>query len=254
MERLRKPFQGVKNIIRFNWHFYLLAAFGVALLFLLDYFLPIPYSGIALTVCILLLASTTISLLVSLYVYDLSGLYELRWMDDFSITENGTIASINAGFDETSVLLRQKFPRAELLAFDFYNPATHTEVSIQRARRAYPAFPGTKEISTVRLPVEDHSFDGIFLILAAHEIRSEEERTVFFRELRRALSDNGTIVVTEHLRDLPNFLAYNIGFFHFIPRSSWIRTFKNAKLKIAGEKKITPFITTFILEKDDPQS
>lgn len=253
MERLRKPFQGVKNIVRFNWHFYLPAAAGVVLLFLATSFMPFPYSGIALAVCILLLASTTISLLVSLYVYDLSGLYELRWLDGLPITGNGKIASINAGFDETSVLLRQKFPGTELSAFDFYDPAKHTEVSIKRARRAYPAFPGTKEISTARIPAEDHSFDGIFLILAAHEIRSEEERIVFFRELGRTLSDNGTIIVTEHLRDLPNFLAYNIGFFHFISRSSWLRTFKNAKLKIVVEKKITPFITTFILEKDGTQ-
>ena len=32
-------------------------------------------------------------------------------------------------------------------------------------------------------------------------------------------------MVTEHLRDLPNFLAYTVGFFHFLSVASWHRPF-----------------------------
>ncbi len=46
------------------------------------------------------------------------------------------------------------------------------------------------------------------------EMRKKE--LSFFNELNRVLKPNGQIVVTEHLRDLNNFLAYNIGFFHFL--------------------------------------
>ena len=46
----RKPFQGVSNIIRFNWHFYLLALVMVSLLLWLAGLLERPWSAILLVV------------------------------------------------------------------------------------------------------------------------------------------------------------------------------------------------------------
>lgn len=255
MERMRKPFQGIWNIIRFNWDYYLFSVVLVLLILIFSSFLTVSNSFwgifvfIEITLCILIVGTTFISLFVSFYVYDLSGLYKLNWMDDLKIVANSKIININAGFDETSILLKAKFPDSELIVMDFYDPLKHTELSIGRARKAYPSFPGTKQVSTTGLPLRNNDVDTVFVILSAHEIRSEDERTVFFSELKRSLKTRGNIVVTEHLRDLPNFLAYNIGFFHFISLSSWHRTFKNAGLTVSKEIKITPFITTFILEK-----
>jgi hypothetical protein len=66
--------------------------------------------------------------------------------------------------------------------------------------------------------------------------------------MKRVLKLNGKIIVTEHLRDFPNFLAYTIGFFHFHSKKTWKKTFQEADLKVSEEIKITPFLTTFILE------
>jgi len=249
MEHIRKPFLGIWNIIRFNWHYYLLSIGLLLLILSLNSFLNEPYRVFGNTVCVLIIATTIISLLVSFYIYDLSDLYRLTWLDELTIASNSKIVNINAGFDETSILLKDKFPNCSLIVFDFYDPSVHTEVSIKRARKAYPPFPNTQQVDTSNIPLQDNYADNIFVILSAHEIRSEEQRNSFFSELKRALMLTGQIVVTEHLRDVPNFLAYNIGFFHFIPKSSWYRTFKNADLKISNEIKITPFITTFILNK-----
>lgn len=98
--------------------------------------------------------------------------------------------------------------------------------------------------------MHDNFADNIFVIFAAHEIRDAAERVSFFRELHRSSNSSGKIVVTEHLRDAPNFLAYSIGVFHFLPRSAWCETFRNSGLEICNEVKITPFITTFVLEKN----
>ncbi len=207
-----------------------------------------PCRSCAAVACLLLIGATLLSLLVSFYVYDLSGLYRLDWSGKCRAAAR--IVNIHAGFDETSILLKEKFPGCELIIFDFYDPAKHTEASIRRARKACPPFPGTRSISSTNIPLEDDSVDKIFVILAAHEIRDDDERVAFFRALRRSLKPTGQIVVTEHLRDLPNFLAYTIGCFHFLPARSWTRTFHRARLKIASENKTTPFITTFILEKN----
>src|SRR3954467_14181058 len=128
MERV--AFQGVTNIIRFNWHFYLIAIGCITGCFIFHQYLLI----------LLIVLSTVVSLGVSWYVYDYSGLYDLGWMDFSSVHH---ILNINAGFDETSALLSRKYSSASLTVLDFYDPAKHTEVSIERARKAYGPYPGT---------------------------------------------------------------------------------------------------------------
>ena len=249
MASLRKPFQGVWNIIRFNWHFYLLS-FGVLLtVFVLAFVINDAYKFYLIALGLLIAITTFISLAVSFFVYDLSGLYELTWVNEVRQIEKGKLVNINAGFDETSLLLQEKFKGHELIVFDFYDPLKHTEVSIKRARKAYPPYPNTVQVSTTNLPLKSNHVDRVFVILSAHEIRNEAERVSFFKELNRILDSDGQIVVVEHLRDIPNFLAYNIGFFHFHSKGTWRTTFEKAKLKIVKELKITPFISTFILEK-----
>ncbi len=245
METMRKPFQGVLNIIRFNWHFFVIAL-GLVLLLLLaaSRLDSITLSAIAFAILI----SISLSLLVSFYVYDLSGLYNLDW-----ISSNGDeklLVNINAGFDETSVLLKAKFNASALVVLDFYNPKTHTEISIKRARKAYPSFPDTKQIDTNSLNLESETADKIFVIFAAHEIRNPAEKTAFFVELNRILKPNGTVYITEHLRDIPNFIAYTVGFFHFYGKASWLKLFKKTNFTLQQEQKLTPFVSNFILTKN----
>ncbi|MGB8191164.1 MAG: class I SAM-dependent methyltransferase [Chitinophagaceae bacterium] len=201
-----------------------------------------------------MICSILISLFVSSYIYDFSDLYKFAWLKNIKQTGNGKIMNINAGFDETSDLLRSRFQHAQFILADFYDAEKHTEVSIKRARKAYPADPATLPVNTKHLPVEDNAVDKVFCMLSAHEIRNDEERVYFFKELRRVLAASGQIIVTEHLRDAANFLAYNIGFFHFHSRATWLKTFRLSGLMIEKEIKITPFITTFVLEKNGTAS
>ncbi|MCW3084970.1 MAG: Methyltransferase type 11 [Bacteroidetes bacterium] len=248
MEKVRKPFQGVGNIVRFNWHFYVLSIAGLIVLLLLGSRLSSTFHFYLNIGCLLISASIFISLLVSFYIYDLSGLYHFNWLNKLSC--DGEIININAGFDETSDLLTQRFKNAKLRVLDFYDPVKHTEVSIKRARKAYPPFPGTLQINTTDLQLQSETTDLIFLIFAAHEIRDEQERIQFFKTLHAALRPGGQIYITEHLRDVPNFLAYNIGFFHFHSKATWRKTIAAADLQIHKELKHTPFISTFILHKN----
>ncbi|HMG15548.1 MAG TPA: methyltransferase domain-containing protein, partial [Saprospiraceae bacterium] len=129
-------------------------------------------------------------------------------------------------------------------------PIKHTEASIKRARKANPPFPGTQTISTHNIPLKDRSTDLITLIMSAHEIRNQRERIVFFNELYRILKTEGKVVIIEHLRDFPNLLAYNIGFFHFHSKSTWLQCFYSSNFSIQNVFKITPFVSCFILKKN----
>ena len=244
MGRLR--FQGIVNVVRFNWHFYLLAFLLAAIIFfsgqLLDQPLLFIVSGI-------LVAQALISIAVSHIVYDRSRLYDLAWFDRLNIADTSDMLNIHSGFDETSAALTRKFPRAAIRVFDFYDQKSHTEVSIKRARLAAGETNAIK-VATTELPIVDNSVDLCCVVFAAHEIRDNAERARFFRELRRAARGSGRIVVTEHLRDVPNMFAYNIGAYHFLPRSTWLATFADADLNLVDEFKITPFVTTFVLGKN----
>ncbi len=251
---MRKPMQGLRNVVRFNWPYYALAAVTLVLLLLFAYIFGGQTGKLAALAALLTASAVFISLLVTLYVYDLSGFYELKWLDAFSLKGDGTILNINAGFDETSELLTTKFPAATLTACDFFDAERHTEPSIARARRMYPPFDGTITVKTDRLPFEAGSIDTIFLIMSAHEIRDAKERDTFFAELTRVTSSNGGMVVVEHLRDIANFIAYNIGAFHFHSRRKWLKCFHKAELTIENEMKLTPFVRAFFLKKNGDAS
>jgi hypothetical protein len=51
--------------------------------------------------------------------------------------------------------------------------------------------------------------------------------------------------MVEHLRDLPNFLAFSIGFTHFFSRSEWKNAFQRAGFASFEEAKFTPFMSVF---------
>ena len=250
MEVKRNRFQGIINVVRFNRHFYLMSL--IVLFTLLSTVRLFPeiiqtplFIGIGLAVIIIF-----ISLAVSFYVYDLSDLYKIKWLDKLSKATTKQILNINAGFDETSEIILRKFPDAELTICDFFDPEKHTEISIKRARKAYPPKQETITVNSNNLPFSDNKFDVAMAILSAHEIRNDHERHVFFTELNRVLKVSGRIYVTEHLRDLNNFLAYTIGVLHFHSRKSWLQSFDRADLRVVQEIRTTPFITTFILEKN----
>jgi len=250
MERIRRTaFQGLKNIIRFNWHFYIIAVVVIIGLLIVQPLIPDAFTGYVFPIVLLILLSTILSLAVSCYVYDYAGLYTLDWLNFLPVAADHRLANIHAGFDETSMLLSEKYPGRNMVVLDFYNPEKHTEISIERARKAYPAFPGTEVINTSTVPLHPGSVDIIFVLLSAHEIRDREERCIFFNELHKSLNSGGKIIVLEHLRDVANFLAYNIGWLHFFSRKEWIYTFNSANLTLDKEVKVTPFLSAFILQK-----
>lgn len=241
----RKPFQGVWNIVRFNWHFYVLFLTATILALFLYPQLPPTIQPLLVIGVLLAFFVTVLSLLISYYIYDRSNLYQLNWLNDLTTSK---ILNINAGFDEISETIKYKFPDIDLVVCDFYDATDHTEISIERARKAYPAKQEVIQVESASLPFEADEFDTIIVFLAAHEIRDEAKRIRFFKELKRVTKTDGKIVVTEHLRDLNNFMAYTIGFLHFYSKKSWFTIFQQANLMVDQEISTTPFITTFILK------
>jgi SAM-dependent methyltransferase len=246
MEIKRRKLQGVLNILSFNRHFYVLGLAVLALLFTSRLFIQWP--GIVfLLVIVAFLYGLLMPLIVSAFVYDLSGFYHFNWLDSQvkDMTGINVIVNINAGFDETSFIIKNKFPHADLKVFDFYNAKRHTEPAIKRARKVSTVYPNTQQIESSSIPLKEKTVDIVFLLSAVHEIRSQEEKILFLKECHRICKPEGKVIMVEHLRDFPNFLAFTIGFTHFFSRSTWKNAFKSAGFSSFQETKFTAFMSIF---------
>jgi SAM-dependent methyltransferase len=246
MEVKRKPFQGVLNILSFNRHFYV---FGlVALTLILTSHILFNWSNVLYSIILLsFIYGLTMPLIVSAYVYDFSGYYNFNWLKNLNLTDSKDtqILNINAGFDETSFIIKNLFPESDLKVFDFYNSKQHTEPAIIRARKVSLVYPNTQQIISNAIPLKDNSVDYIFLLSAVHEIRTQEEKVQFLKECHRVCKSNGSVIMVEHLRDFPNFVAFSIGFTHFFSKKIWQKAFKEASFSSFNETKFTPFMSVF---------
>ena len=245
MEKRRK-FQGVLNILSFNRHFYVFGLLALAVLFASRLF--IPWNELIFWIIIAaFIYGLIMPLIVSAYVYDFSGYYNFNWITN-QVSDPGEIkliTNINAGFDETSFIIKDKFAGSDLKVFDFYNEKRHTEPAIIRARRVSLVYPNTTSISSNIIPLGDQSVDIVFLLSAVHEIRSNEEKVEFLKECRRVCKPNGKVIMVEHLRDFPNFVAFSVGFTHFFSRAVWKKAFQQADFTTFRETKFTPFMSIF---------
>lgn len=179
------------------------------------------------------------SLLVTNYVYDRSEYSRWEWPRRLLAHPPRKVAVLHAGLDNVSEYLRRLWPDAEMQVVDFYDPATMTEPAIVRARGG-------------RRHGDDldglwPELDAAFIVLAAHELRAEHDRAVFFRKVADRLSRSGRLVLLEHLRDLPNTIAYGPGAMHFLPRQAYITAFRDAHLVLLEERAMTPFLRLFVL-------
>ncbi len=243
----RRAFQGVLNILSFNRHFYIYGLVGLVLLFLSRFIFP--WSDVIFWIVVgAWIYGMLMPLIVSAYVYDFSGYYNLNWLKPWMPSDGKAFnaISVHAGFDETSYSIAELWPNVSLKAYDFYDAQRQTEPAIQRARKVTLGFPDTSTIQFNHLPDADHSVDRILLLSAVHEMRTGEERISFLKECRRVCKPDGQVILMEHLRDLPNFLAFTIGFTHFFSRGTWKKAFEAAGFSNCQEIKFTPFMSAFI--------
>jgi SAM-dependent methyltransferase len=244
-------FSGVWQIFLYNWHFYAAALVLdlIAVVFL------VRFSPPATTRLTVMLGSAIASfwavssLLVSHYIYDRSRLYQWNWLAAVVKLNPISWANIHAGLDQTSEALIRLFPAARRRILDIYVSSEMSEPSIERARRHVETTVAPEKADPQALPLKNCECDTVFLIFVAHELRRQEARLQFFREVSRALEPSGCVVLVEHLRDWKNFLAYGPGVLHFFSRREWLAVGSQAGFKVACELRITPFVGCFVLVK-----
>lgn len=241
----RAPYQGLQQIFHYNRPFYTRALAGAVAAIILSMWLPFAIRAVLLLTAAAAVFWMCSSLLVSHYVYDRSPLYSLRWLKECLSGPPESWVNIHSGIDETSRVISTMFPGSQGRIFDIYDPREMTEPAIDQARRITNAPAATADWRA--LPSPDEAFDAAFLIFSAHELRRHEARVQLLREVDRVLRIGGELVIVEHLRDLPNFLAFGPGFLHFFSRRTWQQAANAVGLGIRRHRTLTPFVHVFVL-------
>jgi hypothetical protein len=245
----RRFLHGTRQIIRFNWPRYVAGGLAVLGGMLLAPRLDHSAGRWAIWLgAALALWWMAASLAASWWTYDAGGITGWRWLRQF-VGQPARWANIHAGFDETTEALRAAFPGSFGQVVDIYDPRITSEASIERARRSsartVEALPGT----WCSLPLGTGSQEAVFLLFAAHELRSGPQRGALFREAGRALDLGGSIVLVEHLRDWPNFVAFGPGFLHFHSRRRWLQAGRDSGLRLRTMRALNAFVVLMVWEK-----
>lgn len=244
---MRGRYEGMWNVVRFNWPKYILGLCVVAAAFLCAVLFP-SLGSAAYALGLLALVAVLLPLVATHLIYDRSNLYGMPWLDLMGTAEPRHVLNLNAGFDESSVILRKRYPRSALTVVDLFDATRCTEPSIARARRVYPPYPGTLALKENELQLPRRSVDLAVAFLSLHEIRTHADRVEMLKDIGRALSDDGRLVVSEHVRDLANMLAFSIGVLHFHSGRTWATAFQDADLRVVHSHRTAGFITTYILQ------
>lgn len=243
----RKKFQGLLNVVRFNYSKYLAASLiGILGLF----FLLSTEDNTIQLMAILSQTSWLVilsSLIASYWVYDRSNLYDLKFLENELAKSKTKIINIHAGFNEIGEILNLKYPNAERHHFNIYPALSQKEKSIQIAERQGSSCRSI-ELRSFQIPLKSNLADLTLLFFAAHEIRNPENRLAFFKEIKRVQKKGGQVFITEHHRDLANFMAYNFGFFHFYTKKTWQLLFIKSGFQIVDIVKQNPWVSTYKLE------
>ena len=245
----RRPYQGVLQILQFNWRSYVATVGGVSVALLALPFLPVPGRTVLLLGTAPALFWLASSLLVSHYVYDRFPLYDLNWVYPVLSRAPRRWINIHCGLDETSALLVAIFPDAASQVVDIFDPLAMTETSIRAARRVtHHTIPSSSmQYDSLAFPAE--WFDAAFSIFAAHELRHHDQRARLFGEIARILSPDGEFILMEHSRDWRNFLAFGPGFLHFFSESAWRKAASDAGLTVLTELSMTSFVHVYVLRR-----
>ncbi|WP_180947651.1 methyltransferase domain-containing protein [Tenacibaculum dicentrarchi] len=136
----------------------------------------------------------------------------------------------------------------ELVVCDIFENRHLEEKMIEVSKREFP--PNTKEIKIdpITLPFSDNSQEIIFAITALHEILEHDKRVLFFKEAKRILKNDGILIISEQMRDITNFVFFNIGAFHFLSKRKWKSAIKESGLKIHETNRINIFAETIVIK------
>lgn len=232
---------GAKRIFLYNWPLYVST-------WVLSWVVAAALGPLGWLAAVVAVGWSAISLGTSFYIYDRSELLGGKWLVALLPHVSERWAAVDAGLD-AEIDLKAAMPGRCVGRLDIFQPEFMRAGSIRRARQRTARVSEATPSSPVALALPDASCDAVVVAFVAHELNAADTREKFFLEVSRVLRRGGRMVLVEHVRDAANFAVFGPGFWHFLPRSEWLRLAQHSKLKVVIERRVTPWVVAWALEK-----
>ena len=241
----RGPFHGAWRVVRYNSHWYALALIVCAASIVLAVTTSSPLARtLGVAVGVISAWWLMASILASYWIYDRARLNDWTWLlEHIAEPRSGNRwLSLDVGSDLGAGALKDMLPGEVGTARTLALPSGGQTRSLSKAQADAPMV----RPSRGRSDLDGQRFNRVFLLQAAHELRSREDRERLFEEIAEHVAPEGEVVVVEHGLDIPNLLVWGPGAFHHYPVREWIRLAEQAGLRLHHTGRHTPFVRVLV--------
>jgi hypothetical protein len=237
-------------VILFNKDKIILGIAVSVVAFVLSFLVPPVMSKWLVVIGILILVNIALSLFASYQLYDQSNLYQPeKLFSDLEFKDDDKGILLHASFDPVSKKLENLIQPQNLKVYNLYGNRHEEEQSIKISNQVFPPHPKQVNVDPTNLKDASDSIDYIFAITSAHEILTQDKRVQFFKEAKRIMKNDGTLILCEQMRNLVNFIFFSLGAFHFVTFKDWERAINESGLKITRKEKLTTWGTIMYIKK-----
>lgn len=231
---------GVGRVVLFNWPKYVAAVLVLALGVTAARLSHGPVRLAMVFVCVLIIYGMVASLLATWWVYDHRA---QRLYQRIADQRHGTApwVLVHAGFDESHGRLHALLgPPAH--HFDI-GPSSDRSRSLSRAH----ALSGRNGVPvTGILPMGDATVGLVVVLFGIHELHSDSDAVALLHELNRVTVGDGSVVIVEHLIDVPNVVAYGLAAWHFSTGGRWRHAVTSAGMHMKSATRIGGLVTVMV--------
>lgn len=239
-----------KLVLLFNKDKIILGVVASILGFTISGLVGQPMSYLLIVVSGLILVNIMLALFASYKLYDQSNLYKPeKLFSKIKFNDEDQVIFLHASFDPISRNLEKLIPPTNLRIYNLYGNRHEDEKSIEVSNRVFPPHPKQVDVDPTKLTDDSKSIDYVLAITSAHEILTQDRRVQFFKEAKRVLKDDGTLILCEQMRNWINFLFFNIGAFHFVSFKNWEDAINASGMRITKEEKLTRWGTILYIQK-----
>ncbi len=237
---------GLGRVVAFNWPKYVVAGFFVVV----GLALTTSTHGMIFVASVLGLAALVYGIAASLvatwWVYDHRAA-ELYCAIASECQSDLPWILVHAGLDESRGRLDALIgPSAQQIDV---GPSADRSRSLARAHRLVGR-QGDRWNGS--LPLEGASIGFAVVLFGIHEL-APVDSALLLQELQRVVVAGGSIVIVEHLRDIPNALVFGPAALHFSSGRRWKTAIAQAGLVASRSKRVAAFVTVFCMRSPEPQ-
>jgi len=250
-----RQYSGTISTLLYNWPIFAGALLFGMIALVTSTFVEAPWNWIFRIAGIGTLGLVFNILVASFIVYDWGYKREYD-----RLAELGDLSKANVLIDITCGKLRgtrgllSQLQQGHYFVIDIYDAKKMTDPALRRAREMEPPLEAERRIYHRQgkfdtLPIPHNWADAVYCSFSLHELPDKADQHAIFAEFARILKPNGKLLIAEHGRDLPNFLAFGLGVLSFFSPTTWANHLAETGFTIQHHERWRGLVHLWIAER-----